>query len=481
MSKSMAGLSSKLAVSLTLAISLIFFASGVQAKQIPQSRAEVQLSFAPLVRDVAPAVVNIFTQATVSETRQVAPLFNDPFFKRFFGDLLPQQQTRQRKASSLGSGVIVDRDGTIVTNNHVIEGADQIKVVLHDRREFPAKLVLADPKTDLAVLTIDTGGERMPHVKMRDSDDVEVGDLVLAVGNPFGVGQTVTMGIVSALARTNVGITDYSFFIQTDASINPGNSGGALVGVDGKLIGINTAIFTNNKRGKTGGSVGIGFAVPSNMVATVLRAAEDGKVVRPWLGARTQEVTSEIASGLSLARPVGALISEIHPEGPAAKAGLRSGDVVTAIDGREILDPGALNYRIGTRAPGESVSVELLRGGRVLTANLGLQAPPQVPAPNVTELRGQHHFSGARVANLSPAFALEIGYDDMASGVVIVAVGNRTRANGIGLKPGDQIVRLAGRNIRNVRQLQAILSELPAAYKFSVKRDGKVLNGSIQQ
>src|SRR5690606_14400083 len=245
---------------------------------------------------------------------------------------------RDRVERSLGSGVIVSRDGIVVTNNHVVGEGAEILVVLSDKREYEAKVLLADERTDLAILKIDTGGRDLPVIEFRDSDELEVGDMVLAIGNPFGVGQTVTSGIVSAVARTNVGVSDYQFFIQTDAAINPGNSGGALVTLDGKLVGVNTAIFSNS-----GGYMGIGFAIPSNMVGAVVAAAlSDGQVVRPWIGASGQAVTSDVARSLGLDRPIGVLIDQIYKGGPADNAGLKVGDIVTHVGGFEISTPEAL-------------------------------------------------------------------------------------------------------------------------------------------
>ena len=285
-------------------------------REVPDSRAEVMLSFAPVVKKAAPAVVNVLTKKKVTQQRPLSSLLDDPFFRRFFGDGFGDQKRRERDQSSLGSGVIVGAEGLIVTNEHVIKGASEIKVVLADRREFEAEVVLTDERTDLAVLLVDPGGAELPILEMRDSDDVEVGDLVLAVGNPFGVGQTVTSGIVSALARTQVGITDFSFFIQTDAAINPGNSGGALVTMDGRLIGINTAIYS-----RSGGSVGIGFAIPANMVRTVVESARSGHaLVRAWAGIAGQDLTSELAEGLRLDRPGGVVISDVYEGGPADRA-----------------------------------------------------------------------------------------------------------------------------------------------------------------
>src|SRR5277367_1248127 len=291
------------------------FAGPAAAAQVPQSTAQVQLSFAPVVKHVAPAVVNVYARSVVQQPMN--PLFADPFFQRFFG---ASPEFRQRVQQSLGSGVIVRADGIVLTNNHVVEGGQDIVVALSDRREFKAKVLLADSHTDLAVLKIDTKGEKLPIVDFGDSDRLQVGDLVLAIGDPFGVGQTVTMGIVSALARTQVSASDYQFFIQTDAAINPGNSGGALVTTDGKLAGINTAIVS-----RSGGSVGIGFAIPANLARRVVEGVEGGQGVNlSWVRATGQSVTSDIAQSVGLPRPGGLLIKDIYPGGPLANAGVKS-------------------------------------------------------------------------------------------------------------------------------------------------------------
>src|SRR5580658_5895352 len=278
-----------------------------QDRRVPVSPAETRLSYAPIVQHVQPAVVNVYAAKMVQNRN---PLLEDPIFRRFFG--VPGQQPEQMQRS-LGSGVMVDPSGLVVTNNHVIEGADQVKVSLADKREFEADIVLKDPRSDLAVLHLKDSHERFPSIDLGDSDALAVGDVVLALGNPFGVGQTVTHGIVSAVARTQVGITDYQFFIQTDAAINPGNSGGALVDLGGRLVGINTAIFS-----RSGGSQGIGFAIPANMVRGVVASAQGGSSVvrRPWLGAKLQAVTPDIAESMSLKRPTGALVSSVAPQGP---------------------------------------------------------------------------------------------------------------------------------------------------------------------
>ncbi|HKF70352.1 MAG TPA: trypsin-like peptidase domain-containing protein, partial [Stellaceae bacterium] len=295
------------------------------AQTAPRSREAIRLSFAPIVKQAAPAVVNVFSRRVVRTS--ASPFADDPFFRRFFGNRSPFGLPQERVQNSLGSGVIIDPDGLIVTNHHVIQEAQEITVVLSDRREFEAKVLRSDERTDLAVLKIDQKGERLPTLELGDSDALQVGDLVLAIGNPFGVGQTVTSGIVSGLARTAIGISDFRSFIQTDAAINPGNSGGALVDVDGKLVGINTAIYS-----RSGGSIGIGFAIPTSMVRAVVEGAKTGKLIaRAWLGATGQPVTAEIAQAAGLDRPRGALVKEVVAESPAAQAGIRPGDVIVAI------------------------------------------------------------------------------------------------------------------------------------------------------
>jgi len=441
-------------------------------RQVPQSREQITLSFAPVAREASKAVVNIYTR-TVVQTRSVSPLFDDPFFRRFFGEESPFGGPRERVQSSLGSGVIVDPSGLIVTSNHVIRGSTEINVVLPDRREFDASIVLADERTDLAVLRIDAGREPLPVLPLRDSDDLEVGDLVLAIGNPFGVGQTVTSGIVSALSRTAAGISDYSFFIQTDAAINPGNSGGALVAMDGSLVGINTAIFS-----RSGGSLGIGFAIPSNMVRAVLASLKaGGKIVRPWLGASAQAVTADLAANLDLKRPEGVLISGLHPQGPARRAGLRVGDIVTRIDGREIYDPEALRFRIATLPVGGTARLEVLRrGGQRTTVTLPLEAPPEIPPRNETTLRGNHPMAGATVANLSPALADELAMSTDATGVIVLKAGRGSVAARLGLRPHDVILSINGTDVDSVSTLRKLLDRGSDRWQIALRRGDKVLS-----
>ncbi|MBT3305229.1 MAG: Do family serine endopeptidase, partial [Alphaproteobacteria bacterium] len=430
--------------------------SGIAAepKTLPKTRNEVQLSYAPLVKKTAPAVVNIYARKIVRERgRQF--LFNDPFFRRFFGEDFGQGRVRKRIQKSLGSGVIVRADGLVITNKHVVEGADEINVVLSDRREFSASLVISDDRTDLAVLRVDTGKQSLPFLELADSDSLEVGDLVLAIGNPFGVGQTVTSGIVSALARTRVARTDLNFFIQTDAAINPGNSGGALVGMNGKLAGINTAIFS-----KSGGSLGIGFAIPSNMVRAVINGiTEDGRLVRGWLGAAGQGVSQDIATSLSMPRPTGVLISKVYKGAAAEAAGLRVGDVVLSINGHKVDDPKGLQFRIATISVNETVELSVWRRHKPLALRMKVTPPPDTPAKNVTDLKGQQPLTGTRVANLSPAFAIEIGSNPFASGVMIVDLLRGSPANRFGFQVGDIVANINGVKVRTVGQLKGILNE----------------------
>src|SRR5262250_1857951 len=341
------------------------------ARRVPSSPTELRLSYAPVVQRAAPAVVNVYAAKTVAVRN---PLFDDPIFRRFFGVPGAPGGEGQPVQRSLGSGVLVDPAGLIVTNNHVIEGADQVKVSLADKREFEAEIVLKDARSDLAVLRIGDKRERFAAIDLGDSDALQVGDVVLAIGNPFGVGQTVTHGIVSAVARTQIGITDYQFFIQTDAAINPGNSGGGLVGLDGRLVGINTAIFS-----RSGGSQGIGFAIPANMVRVVVASAKTGgsTVKRPWLGARLQAVTPEIAESMGLKRPAGALVATVAPGSAAARGGLRTGDLIISIDGQTVDDSNAFDYRFATKALGGTAKLGIVRSGRETAATVALETAPE--------------------------------------------------------------------------------------------------------
>jgi serine protease Do len=402
---------------------------------------------------------------------QVNPFFNDPLFSQLFGG---SPEMRQRVQQSLGSGVIVRADGLIITNNHVVQGGTDIVVALSDKREFKAKVLLADPRTDLAVLKIDTKGERLPVVPFADSDQVQVGDLVLAVGDPFGVGQTVTMGIVSALARTQVSASDYQFFIQTDAAINPGNSGGALETTDGRLAGINTAIYS-----RSGGNIGIGFAIPANLARRVVEGVEGGGGVKlAWIGATGQPVTSDIAASLGLPKPGGVLIKDIYPSGPLANAGVKSGDVVAAVDGAQVDDMQSLNYRIATRKPGDVVKVHVESGKAAHDVNVTLALPPENPPREVQTIGGRNPLGGAKVENLSPAAAVDLQMDLLAKGVVIVEVSPNSFAQAQGFRPGDIIRSINGGAVNRVGDLARGLNGV-GHWDMIVERNGQRLTLSV--
>ncbi len=439
--------------------------ASAQERRVPTA-AELRLSYAPVVQRVAPAVVNVYA-AKVVQNRN--PLFDDPIFRRFFGAPGGGGSQLQR---SLGSGVIVEGSGLIVTNNHVIEGADEVKVSLADKREFEATLVLKDSRTDLAVLRIKDAHERFPTLEFANSDALEVGDMVLAIGNPFGVGQTVTHGIVSALARTQVGITDYQFFIQTDAAINPGNSGGALVDLTGRLVGINTAIFS-----RSGGSVGVGFAIPANMVRVVVASAKGGgsAVMRPWLGAKLQQVTADIADSMGLKRPAGALIASVTPGGPAAHAGLKAGDVIVSVDAQGVDDPNAFDYRFATKPLGGTAQLGLLRAGRELNAAVALQTAPELPRDEIT-IRTRSPFSGVKVANLSPALADELQLQNVDEGVVVLDIDAGSYASNLGFQRGDVIEQVNGERIGKTRDLERITKEPSRTWRINILRRGQKIS-----
>jgi Do/DeqQ family serine protease len=454
-----------LAVLLVAALAL---PASAQVPRSPASRAEISLTFAPVVKKAAPAVVNVYALKRATQTN---PFFDDPFFRRFFGDP-GSPGPGERVQRSLGSGVIVDPAGIVVTNAHVIAGADQIRVALADRREFDADVLLRDPRSDLAVLRLKGVRERFPAIEFADSDEIQVGDLVLAIGNPFGVGQTVTQGIVSASARTGVGISDYSFFIQTDAAINLGNSGGALVDITGRLVGINTAIFS-----RTGGSIGIGFAIPSNMVRVVVESAKAGgrEVRRPWFGAKLQAVTPEIAQAMGLKRPAGVLIASVTAGSPAARAGLKAGDLIVAMDGQPIEDPSTFDYRFATKRLGGVASLSVERQGRTIVVPVALQSAPETPRDEVT-IRSRSPFLGATVANLSPALAEELRLDAAAQGVVIVTVEDGSTAAQLGFRPGDVVLEVNGEAIEKSRDLERAAGAATRQWNITLMRGGQRLS-----
>lgn len=435
---------------------------------VPPSREAAQYSFAPIVKTAAPAVVNVYVRSRVQATN--SPFANDPIFRRLFGDAFGPPP--ERVQSSLGSGVIVNADGLVVTNTHVVKGRGEteVRVALNDKREFDAKIITQDDKTDIAILKIEGGDGSFPFLQFEDSDSLEVGDLVLAIGNPFGVGQTVTSGIVSALARTEITRSDAQVFIQTDAAINPGNSGGALVDMNGKLVGINTMIFSNS-----GGNVGIGFAIPSNLVKLYVESAMTGrKVERPWLGAKLETMTREVAEGLGLDRVAGAVVMRISDRGPAASAGLQPGDVIVKVDEFETVDARSVLYRLTTKGVGASVTLEVIRKGRRQTVALALQAPPSPRASDFRNLSGEHPLDGARVATIAPSLMEEYGLDD-SEGALIVSVQRGSIAARFNLRPGDIILQVGRETIANVTDLESALAAPRRVWQIAVKRGNKIL------
>lgn len=439
-----------------------------QTRQVPESREQISLSFAPLVKKSAAAVVNVYGARV--EKRPQNPFMDDPFFRRFFGDGgfgVP----RERVQRSLGSGVIVDDSGLVVTNNHVIEGMSEVKVAFADKREVEATILLRDPRTDLAVLKL-ANAKNLSVIELADSDQVEVGDIVLAIGNPFGVGQTVTQGIISALARTQIGVGDAQSFIQTDAAINPGNSGGALVDMQGRVIGINTAIFS-----RSGGSHGIGFAIPAAMVRVVVESARSGAktVRRPWFGARLQSLTTDVADGLGLDRPAGSVVANVVDNGPAAEAGLRRSDVILSVDGVSVDDPEAFGYRFATRPIGGVTSLTVLRGGRRLVLPVKLIPAPETRPRDPVALTSRSPLAGLTVANLSPALAEELSIDAGTEGVVVSAIEEGSTAARVGFQQGDIIQALNGERMATSREVEAALKERRRAWEVTISRKGQIV------
>lgn len=434
-----------------------------QEKAVPRSQSEMQLSFAPLVKRTAGAVVNVYAERVV---QRLNPFAGDPFFEQFFGQRMPN---RSEKQSSLGSGVILSHNGLVVTNNHVIQGADDIKIALADGREFPCEVLLKDESIDLAVLKI-KAQEEFPVLAIGNSDAVEVGDLVLAIGNPFGVGQTVTSGIVSALARNQVSEGDVGFFIQTDASINPGNSGGALMNMNGDLIGINTAIFSRG-----GGSNGIGFAIPANLVKVFLKAAEEGKKTfeRPYVGATFQPVTSEVAEALGLKAARGALVVNVTEGSPADKAGLKPGEVVTAVNGLAVEHPDALWYRLTTVGLGNSANLAVQQSGKEAQLKLALVAAPETVPRDERLIEGRNPFAGLRVANLSPKLATELHLPTDKTGVVVSEVVRNSPAARLGFQAGDVVVAVNGDPVPSTKALAALVEDNPGFWRVEIDRGGQ--------
>ena len=460
-------------LSLAIASGLVAPVSAQAQKQVPQSNAEMTLSFAPVVKKAAPAVVNVYASRTQKVQRN--PLFDDPVFQQFFGAApsTPRSQTMR----SLGSGVVVDPSGLVVTNYHVIDQMTDVKVALSDQSEYPAQIVLRDQRNDLAVLKIKGDGP-FPTMEMGDSDHVEVGDIALAIGDPFGVGQTVTQGIVSALARTNVAQGVSAFYLQTDASINPGNSGGALVDTHARLVGINSAIFS-----QSGGSVGIGFAIPVDMVKIVVAAAKAGdKIVhRPWLGASLQSVTYDIAETFGMNRPIGALVTDVVENGPSASAGLERGDLVTAIDGKLVESPESFGFRFGTKPVGGTATLTVKRGAKTKEVAVKLERAPETPKPDQVTISGASPFAGITAVNLSPAIEEELSSPENRDGVVILNVAPETNAAAVAFQKGDMILAINDVPIKTTRNLLTATGTSSYYWKLSLLRGGEVINTVLNQ
>jgi serine protease Do len=411
--------------------------------------------FSSILKPVLPAVVNISSSKVVKNKGETMPFFNDPFFRQFFGNQFgqQQQQPRSQREQSLGSGVIVTSDGTILTNNHVIDGATDIKVFLSDNREFPGKVVGTDPKTDVAVVKINASG--LPTLPLGDSGRMQVGDIVLAIGDPFGIGKTATMGIVSATGRGGLGIENYEDFIQTDASINPGNSGGALIDLHGSLIGINTAILS----GEGGGNQGIGFAIPINMARNVMnQIVEHGKVVRGYLGVHIQDVTPDLAHQFGLNQGGGVLIGDVSPDTPASKAGIKKGDVVLELNGQPIEAANQLQVQISQMAPGTPAKMKIWRDGKAqdVTVTLG-ELPEQAEKEGPGE-SSEGALEGVEVQNVTPDLAQQLNLPSGTKGVVVTQVDPSSPAASVGLDRGMVIQEVNRKPVNNVEEYKRALS-----------------------
>jgi Do/DeqQ family serine protease len=435
-------------------------------RQPPDNAAQMQLSFAPIVKRVAPAVVNVYATRMIRQS--VSPLFADPFFRQLFGDPF-SGTTRERRQSSLGSGVIINASGLIVTNFHVIAEADEVKVALSDKREFPADIILRDERSDLAVLRIKGATGGFPTLQFADSDSVQVGDLVLAIGDPFGVGQTVTSGIVSAFARLPGSQSQDQYFIQTDAAINPGNSGGALVDMNGNLIGINSTIVS-----PVGASNGIGFAIPSNLVHAVTAQAATGAVPRrPWLGADLQSVTPDIAATIPGNPATGVIVVSVDPAGPGAAAGLKGDDVIVSVDGEPVDDVGALTYRLATKVIGGTAKLGIMREGKLYSAAVQLQPAPENPPRDQRTLAGDSPLAGLSVLNLSPAVADELSYNGDLKGVIVGDVTDGSPASQAGFQKGDVILLVNGTAIDTTKRLADVAAASSRTWDLTIRRGGQ--------
>ena len=446
-----------------LAIIFFSFSSIIFAKEtVPQSELEIKLSFVPLVKQAAPAVVNIYAQRIIEERR--SPFSRDPFFRDFFRNF---GQMQPRVQNSLGSGVILSADGYVVSNYHVVGGATDIRVVLHDGREISGNVVLSDEESDLAVLKLNTD-EMLPHLDLRKSDTVEVGELVLAIGNPFGVGQTVTNGIISGLARTGIASgSAKGYFLQTDAPINPGNSGGALIDISGSLVGVNTSILS-----RSGGSNGIGFAIPADLVGQFLVQAKAGRssFIRPWAGMRGQPITFEMAASLNLPAMSGMIISELHELSPFSKVGIEVGDIITKVDGLDINNPAEMLYRMSVAGIGAAVDVSYLSKGTIKSSKIDLVEIPNLKGKQVT-LGPEFIFLDLRISELTPEFQSKFGLSFSSTGLIVLDPGRI--ASRLGLRRGDLLREINGKSVDTIEDVTSAISSIENSGSITIIRSGR--------
>jgi serine protease Do len=427
---------------------------------LPVSLGNFANGFSAVIKPALPAVVNIRTSKIVKpQAGQMNPMFNDPMFRQFFGDQGNGMQPKAEREQALGSGVIITADGTILTNNHVIDGATDIKVYLNDKREFAAKLVGADPKTDIAVLKIEA--KELPTLPLGDSSQLNVGDLIFAIGDPFGIGETATMGIVSATGRADLGIENYENFIQTDAAINPGNSGGAMIDIHGNLVGINTAILSHG----SGGNEGVGFAIPMSMVKPVMdQILAHGKVVRGYLGILPQDVTPELAKAFNYNQPGGVLIGNVANDTPAQKAGLRQGDVITALNGQATTDKNTFRNAVAAMAPGTNVKLDVWRDGKTSTYNITLAElqPDKNAQEGPADNSANGGLEGVNVQNITSDIAGQLNLPPSTKGVVITSIDEASPAAAAGLNRGDVIQEVNHKPVTNVADYQKAIAASPA-------------------
>ena len=444
---------------------LIFFSfsSIAFAKDtVPKSETEIKLSFVPLVKQAAPAVVNIYAKRIIEERR--SPFSRDPFFQDFFRNF---GQLQPRVQNSLGSGVILSADGYVVSNYHVVGGATDIRVVLNDGREISGNVILSDQESDLAVLKLNSD-EVLPYLELRKSDTVEVGELVLAIGNPFGVGQTVTNGIISGLARTGIASgSAKGYFLQTDAPINPGNSGGALIDISGALIGVNTSILS-----RSGGSNGIGFAIPADLVGQFLIQAKEGRTsfIRPWAGMRGQPITFEMAASLGLPAMSGMIISELHELSPFSLAGIQVGDIITKVDGLDINSPEEMLYRMSVVGIGTTVDVSYFSQSIIKSLKIDLVEMPNVKAEQVT-LGPKFIFLDLHISELTPEFQSKFGLSFSSKGLVVLDPGRI--AGRLGLRSGDLLQEINGKSVETIDEAMSSIGSLKGTGSITIRRSGR--------